>query len=96
MMQVIINVFSSLVSTLLVTVFGIGGSVIIIKTPMTHNPRKKWRVLMTISIIAALIVGISTTTYINGLAQYSDTGRALMWICAIFFIWSFIANWVNS
>ena len=97
MWQIIESAAGSVVGAIIISVFGISGTTVVINSvSSSYNPRKKWRILMVVSVIAFLLVGAFTTTYNGGLAYYSDSEQTMLWICGLFFVGGWIGNWVNK
>lgn len=89
------TVVGNIISTLILAVLGIGVTTKII-TSRSDNPRKKWKILMLVSIIAIGISGANTTTYIGGVSQISEFGKSLEIIFGSLFVVGLVGNWLNK
>jgi len=95
--QIIDSALGSVIGAVIISLFGIGGSTIVINSVTgSGNPRKKWRILMVMSVIAFIIAGISMTTYAGGFSYYSESEQTVLWLCTLTFIIGWIGNWINK
>jgi hypothetical protein len=97
MWQVIESALGSVIAAVIIGVLGLGGTTVIISSASgSHNPRKKWRVLMVASVIVGLPTYILSTTYVGGVAHTASFGGAIVWVCIAGFVCGWIGNWVNK
>ena len=96
MWQIIENIIGNVIGAIIISDLGIGSITIIAVSGKSHNPRKKWKILMVISIIAFVVLGSSTTTYVGGLSQTSSLGTILEWIFGMLFFIGYFFNWLNK
>lgn len=95
MIEILQNIAGNVMAAIILSIIGIGSVTVIIHTG-THNPRKKWRILMLVSIVAFVISGTTTTTYPGGFAHTSDFGKALEWLFGSLFVAGLFGSWVNK
>ena len=97
MWQIIENAVGSVLGAIIIGLFGIGGTTVVINSASgSYNPRKKWRILMIVSVVIGVVVGVLTTSYSGGYANTSDFGGTIVWMCIIAFGIGWVGNFVNK